>query len=290
MNISITGAAGQLGREFQDLAANYPHWHFHFADRSTADISRQDQVFDWLEDTQPAVVINCAAYTNVNKAESEPGQARLINVDAVGALAKWCAQRPCYLIHYSSDYVYHTEQSFPYRETDATHPKSVYAATKLAGEQLALQQHPLTTIIRTSWVYSAYGHNFVKTMLRLGRERDTVSVVEDQIGTPTYAHDLAQATLDIIHQTLQQQQSPERLAGIYNFSNSGVCSWYDLAIAVFELAGIDCQVLPVDSGAFPSPAQRPHYSVLSKEKYRKTFIRPIPHWRDALQRCLQRLL
>lgn len=286
MNICITGASGQLGTAFRALSGKFPDWNFIFADRSVADLSKLATLDNWLQANGPDVVINCAAYTNVNQAEQEKELARLINVDAVAHLAKYGRQNQIPLLHYSSDYVYHTEQGIPYRETDIKAPKGVYAATKLAGEQEAVAIHPLTTVIRTSWVYADTGHNFVKTMLRLGKERKELKVVVDQIGTPTYAMDLAWVSLEMLSQWEKGTINEAQLAGIYNFSNEGVCSWYDFALAIFELSGINCKVSPVESHEFPSPVERPHFSVMNKTKIKTTFGLDIPHWRDALKRCL----
>lgn len=286
MKICITGANGQLGQAFKGLATEFPEWTFHFAGRSKADLTDLTTVDRWLDECQPDVLINCAAYTNVNQAEQEQELARRINVDAVEHLAHYCQQQDIPLFHYSSDYVYHTEQGIPFRETDPTAPKGVYAATKLQGEQRALLVHAQTTVIRTSWVYAPTGHNFVKTMLRLGAEREELKVVSDQIGTPTYAPDLAMASLQMLKQREEAKVSREDLAGIFNFSNEGVASWYDFALAIFELSGIDCRVQAVASHEFPSPVERPHYSVLNKTKIKQTFELTIPYWREALNRCI----
>ncbi|PHN02017.1 dTDP-4-dehydrorhamnose reductase [Flavilitoribacter nigricans] len=286
MNICITGAGGQLGQSFKSLTGAYPQWQFHFADRSIADLSDLSTVDQWLEASQPDVLINCAAYTNVNQAEEDEALARQINVDAVEHLARYCSRKAIPLFHYSSDYVYHTERGIPFRETDATAPKGVYAVTKLEGERAALAAHAGTTVIRTSWVYASMGHNFVRTMLRLGSERDELKVVSDQIGTPTYAPDLAAASLQMLQAWRQGTVSGEDMAGIFNFSNEGVCSWYDFALAIFELSGLECTVHAVESHEFPSPVERPHYSVLNKTRIKKTFQLEIPYWREALGRCL----
>lgn len=286
MNICITGAGGQLGQAFEKLSSNFPGWTFHFADRSKADLAKLPSLDQWLEEKRPDVLINCAAYTNVNQAEEERELAQKVNVEAVAHLAEYCSKKEIPFFHYSSDYVYHTERGIPFRETDATTPKGVYAATKLEGEQRALAVYPYSTIIRTSWVYASTGHNFVKTMLRLGAERDELKVVSDQIGTPTFAPDLANATLQMIRAWKENKVSREALGGIFNFSNEGVCSWYDFALAIFEMSDLSCRVFPVESHEFPSPVERPHYSVLNKTKIKKTFSLKIPYWRDALKRCL----
>lgn len=283
MTICITGANGQLGKTFRTLSAAFPEWTFCFADRSEADLTNWPSVSNWLEKCRPAVLINCAAYTNVNKAEEEPDLARGINVDAVVQMAEYCKKRAIPLIHYSSDYVYHLQQGVPFREDDATVPKGIYAKTKLEGEQRALSVYPNTTVIRTSWVYSPYGNNFLKTMLRLGREREKLKVVADQIGTPTYTFDLAAATMALLKEWRYNQVD---LGGIFNYSNEGVSSWYDFAVAIFEVSEINCRVLPIESQEFPSPVERPPFSVLNKTKIKQAFGLEIPHWREGVNRCL----
>jgi dTDP-4-dehydrorhamnose reductase len=283
MNICITGADGQLGKTFRELAPAYPEWQFHFAGRQEADLADPDSVSRWFDERGAEVVINCAAYTNVNQAESEPEPARAINVDAVVQVAEYCGERSIPFLHYSSDYVYHLQQGVPFRESDATVPKGVYAKTKLEGEQRALAIYPASTIIRTSWVYSPYGSNFLKTMLRLGQERTELKVVYDQIGTPTYTFDLAAATMSML--TRWRYQGAD-LSGVFNYSNEGVGSWYDFTLAIFELSNIRCRVLPVESHEFPSPVERPPFSVLNKSKIKHAFGLEIPHWRIGVKRCL----
>jgi dTDP-4-dehydrorhamnose reductase len=186
-------------------------------------------------------------------------------------------------VQISTDYVYHNNQNFPFKESDATSPQSVYGRTKLEGEQLASDNNPETLIIRTSWVYSSFGNNFVKTMIRLGNDRDELSIIFDQIGSPTYARDLAKAILDIV------QQNPSNFKGIYHYSNEGVCSWFDFAQAIFELEGIDCKTSPIETKDYPTPAKRPHFSLLNKNKIKATFALEIPYWRDSLKTCLELL-
>ncbi len=230
--------------------------------------------------------MNCAAYTAVDKAESEAEKAALINVTGVQHLARACARHGALLIHFSSDYVYHGNQGTAFSETDPVSPAGVYARTKLAGEKAALEILPGTMIIRTSWVYAREGHNFVNTMLRLGRERGHVRVVADQIGTPTYAPDLATAVLEIIGQVENGIKKPEELAGTWNYSSEGVASWYDFAHAIFETAGVQAVAEPIESSEYPTPAKRPPFSVLNKSRIRKQFGLHIPHWRDSLKVCL----
>jgi dTDP-4-dehydrorhamnose reductase len=280
--ILVTGANGQIGRELQEAVIDYADFEMIAADRELLDITDEDAMKAYFDDNQIDICINCAAYTAVDKAEENAEQAYLINKTAVGNLATICKEKNIQFIHFSTDYVYHNDQNHPFKEEDETTPKSVYAVSKLEGEQLAFAKHPECMIIRTSWVYSYYGHNFVKTMLRLGAQRDNLSVVFDQIGTPTYAYDIAHAVLKI----LSKEQS---IAGLYHYSNEGVTSWYDFAVAIFEINELSCQVAPIESKDYPTPAKRPHFSVLNKEKIKNTFQIDIPHWRTSLKHCLNRL-
>ncbi len=289
IKILVTGANGQLGATFAQLAKEFPSWHFLFADRSLLNIAEPDQVLSFFQKHTPHYCINTAAYTAVDRAEEEPLMAHAVNVDGAAALASACADTGTHLFHYSTDYVYQGDINRPLRETDPTSPVSVYAQSKLGGEQTIRAILPDATIIRTSWVYSEYGHNFVKTMLRLGKERDQLNVVFDQVGTPTYALDLAKASLEMIRQKEEGQCEESALTGIFHYSNEGVCSWYDFALAIFELSGISCSVQPIPSSAYPTPAQRPHYSVLDKAKIKAAFGLQIPHWRAGLRQCLAAL-
>lgn len=281
--ILLTGANGQIGRELQEAVINYPDFEMIAADRALLDITEENAVKAYFDDYQIDICINCAAYTAVDKAEENSEQAYLINKTAVGHLANICKERNIQLIHFSTDYVYHNDQNHPFKEEDETAPKSVYATSKLEGEQLAFAKYPECMVIRTSWVYSYYGHNFVKTMLRLGAERNHLSVVFDQIGTPTYAYDIAHAVLQIL-------SKGQGIAGLYHYSNEGVTSWYDFAVAIFEINELSCKVTPIESKDYPTPAKRPPFSVLNKEKIKTAFQLDIPHWRLSLQHCLERLL
>lgn len=285
--ILVTGGNGQVGNELQVLAKSYPDWQFHFTDSEDLDITELAAVQQFFKAHQINICINCAAYTAVDKAESDEKTARLVNVTGVENLAKTCAALTATLIHYSTDYVYHGHQNRPYQELDATNPQGVYAATKLEGDLKALAIHPHTLVIRTSWVYSSFGHNFVKTMLHLGADRDKLTVIFDQIGTPTYARDIAAATLQILEK-LDTIHIAE-VAGIYHYSNEGIASWYDFAKAIFELRNISCHVLPIETKDYPTPAARPHFSVLNKAKIKTTFGLEIPHWRESLEDCLKEL-
>ena len=284
--VLVTGANGQLGRCFQALAYQFPDISFHFADSKALDITNTKDVERFFEQHEIHWCINCAAYTAVDKAESEPDQARKINVTGTKNLAIACAKKGVGLIHISTDYVYHNQQNTPFIETDPVSPKGVYAMTKLKGEQAAMKAHPTTMVIRTSWVYAKHGHNFVNTMLRLGADRSELSVVFDQIGSPTYAPDLAMAIVQIIQKVDTKEVNHHDLAGIWHYSNEGVTSWYDFAKAIFEIKGMPCQVRPIESKDFPTPAKRPPFSVLNKGKIKQSFDIDIPHWRDGLSRCL----
>lgn len=285
--ILVTGAKGQLGQCFEQLATDFPQLSFVFAASGDLNIGDRAAVQHFFARHSIQWCINCAAYTAVDKAESEPALAKRINVSGVKNLADVCAAQNIPLIHFSTDYVYHSKQNLPFREEDAVSPKGVYARTKLQGERAAQKAHPAgVMIIRTSWVYSAIGHNFVKTMLRLGAERPVLNVVFDQIGTPTYAPDLAAAVLSIIDKTMRGEIASETLAGIWHYSNEGVTSWYDFAQAIFDIRGLPCRVQPIETKDFPTPAQRPPFSVLNKSKIKSQLGIAIPHWRESLVCCL----
>ncbi len=285
-NILITGATGQVGQELQFLAPAFTNFHFLFANRTELDITDKASIHHFFESNSIHYCINCAAYTAVDKAESESLQAYLVNVISVANLSEACKNVGAPLIHFSSDYVYHNGQNIPLKETDATNPQSVYAKTKLEGEQAALAVWENTMVIRTSWVYSSFGYNFVKTMIRLGKERPELRVVYDQIGAPTYARDLAQAVLDILQKVEKGELERSLLHGIYNYSNEGVTSWYDFAKAIFEMNDINCKVMPIETKEYPTPAARPPFSVLNKAKIKANFHLEIPHWKDSLSNCL----
>lgn len=284
-NILITGASGQVGQELQVLASEYNDFRFLFTNRAELDVTHNNSVQRFFESNSIQYCINCAAYTAVDKAESEPEQAHLVNVESVANLAQACKNAGAPLIHFSSDYVYHNGQNTPLKDTDATQPQSVYAETKLAGE-MAAQAAGTALIIRTSWVYSSLGNNFVKTILRLGKERPELRVVYDQIGTPTYARDLAKAVLDILQKVEKGEVNRSLLHGVYNYSNEGVTSWYDFAKAIFEIKDIECNLIPIETKDYPTPAARPPYSVMGKNKIKEAFGLEIPYWRHSLQSCL----
>lgn len=279
--ILVTGAEGQLGHEFQFLSKSFEQDEWLFTDVGQLDITESEQVNDVFHSFNPTVCINCAAYTAVDQAESDPDKANRINVLGPTNLTKAARGLQARLIHFSSDYVYHNGLNRPLKETDPTDPKSVYANSKLEGDLVVLA-YDKTIVIRSSWIYSPFGHNFVKTMKRLGAERDELSVVYDQIGTPTYAFDIAQASMQVI-------QHPDLPFGLFNFSNGGVCSWYDFALAIMEEEGLPCQVRPILSKDYPTDAERPPFSVMDTSRWKAVFQGPIPHWRQSLRHCLDRL-
>ena len=269
-----------MGNEMRNLSGNDRANRYIFTDVQELDITDPARVQAFLSENAVDFVVNCAAYTAVDKAESEIELCRKINAFAVENLAKVSAATGAKMIHVSTDYVYSGTHYMPYVESDAVAPTSVYGVTKLEGEQLLLAANPASVILRTSWLYSPYGNNFVKTMLRLGREREKLSVVFDQVGTPTYAADLAAAIVTILN-------APEFVPGIYNFSNEGVCSWYDFTLTIHRMAGIDtCRVSPIDTADYPSAATRPFYSVMNKKKIKATYGVEIPHWEESLQKCI----
>ena len=287
MKILVTGAYGQLGSEIKELEKQFRNYDFLFTDVDTLDITSETEVEKYFIENKPDYIINCAAYTAVDKAETEPEIASNINAKAPRILAKYSKQFNAKFIQISTDYVFAGNSDKPYSETDDVNPQGVYGKTKLDGELSCLKENPDTIIIRTSWLYSAFGNNFVKTMLRLGSERESLNVVFDQVGTPTYAGDLARAVLSIIENL---ENNPSKfVSGIYHYSNQGVASWYDFAKAIFEIENVQCKVTPVLSDEFPTPAKRPHFSVLDKSKISLTFNIEIPYWRDSLKDCISKL-
>jgi dTDP-4-dehydrorhamnose reductase len=301
--ILVIGKNGQLGQSLQKIASQFPHFTFTFVDQDELDLLDPNQITRFFE-AHPlpySAIINCAAYTAVDKAESEPDLADRINHLAIGQLADIASEHNAFLVHVSTDYVFDGNSCTPYIETDPTHPQSVYGSSKCLGEQAMLSSGCKGAIIRTSWLYSEFGHNFVKTMLRLGQERDHLNVVFDQIGSPTYATDLAEAILTLLTQTrlTHSAASPtccrtdsppgDSDVELYHYSNEGVGSWYDFAKAIFSLSGIACQVSPIETRDYPTPAKRPHFSVMNTGKIKTRFSLSIPYWRDALQTCLTAL-
>ncbi len=279
MKILVTGGAGQLGQTLQQIAQKETNLSFVFKSSSDLDITDYDAVHEALTASDYAYCINCAAYTNVDKAETETDKARLVNITGARNLALNCKETGTVLIHISTDFVFDGYLNVPYREEDIARPIGFYGDTKYKGERAIINNLEEHFILRTSWLYSEHGHNFMKTMLRLGTERDALSVVYDQVGTPTYAKDLAHAILQII-------KAHSIDYGVYNFSNEGVASWYDFAKAIFDGYGVEVQLSPILSEDFPTPAARPKYSVLDKTKIKSTFQLTIPHWRDSLKVAL----
>jgi dTDP-4-dehydrorhamnose reductase len=284
MKILVTGGNGQLGSELKVLSENFDA-EFFFTDREELDITNADAVNEFIISTKPDFVINGAAYTAVDKAESDKETAFLINANAVGNIAAACISYNSKLIQVSTDFVFDGTKSTPYKEADATNPLSVYGKSKLQGEQLCLQNNPNAIIIRTSWLYSSFGNNFVKTMLRLSSERKELKVIFDQTGTPTYARDLAQAILHVI-----RHEKVNTASGIFHYSNEGECSWFDFAKETIELSGNNCKVVPIETFEYPTPAVRPRYSVLSKTKIIETFGLKIPYWKVSLKECTKLLI
>ena len=282
-HILVTGSNGQLGSELQALApAHDDTCRFFFTDAAELDITDRQAVYSFIEQNRISVIVNCAAFTAVDKAESEPELCNLLNHIAPGYLAEAIASVGGTMIQISTDYVFDGTSCKPYKEEDITNPQTVYGRTKLAGEESVIRTCAGSMVIRTAWLYSTYGNNFVKTMLRLGKERDKLGVVADQIGTPTYARDLANAILTVIEKGIKP--------GVYHFTNEGTCSWYDFTKAIHRMEGIEnCEVSPIHTEDYPVPAKRPHYSVLDKTKIKQTYGLDIRWWEDALKDCLKKL-
>lgn len=285
MKILITGSNGQLGNEMRVLSKEHARHTYFFTDIIEADdtylldITDKAAVSAFVEAHSIDLIVNCAAYTNVDKAEEDEATAQKINADALVVLGSQGVK----VIHISTDYVFSGDEHVPCRESDPVAPRTAYGRTKYMGEKNLLAACPEAVILRTAWLYSIYGNNFVKTMIRLGKEKERLGVVFDQIGTPTYAADLAWAIFTVI-------ETPAWHPGVYHFTNEGVCSWYDFTLAIHELAGItQCQVRPILSEEYQYKTPRPHYSVLDKSKFKKTFSVEIPHWREALIRCIKKL-
>ncbi len=285
-SILVTGARGQVGQELQFHQSRFPNWEFTFIDRADLDLTDAGAVAHFFESNSFDYCINCAAYTAVDKAESEATLAEAVNAEAVRYIAKGCIDSACRLLQLSTDYVYDNDLNRPLLESDPTNPQSVYAKTKLMGDLNARTLLPDSWVIRTSWVYSSFGHNFVKTMLRLGREREELGIVFDQIGTPTYARHLALALLQMIEKV---ENGATISGGVYHYSNEGVCSWYDFALAIFAIEGIECRVKPILSSQYPTAAHRPHFSVLNKQNICADFDLTIPHWQTGLAECINAL-
>ena len=279
MNILVTGSNGQLGNEVRVLSTAHEQHRYFFTDVEELDITDREAVSAFVNTNAIDLIVNCAAYTNVDKAEEDEATAMKINAEALSVLGSQGVK----VIHISTDYVFSGDEHLPCRETDPVAPRTAYGRTKYEGEKRLLAVCPEAVILRTAWLYSSFGNNFVKTMIRLGKEKESLGVVFDQIGTPTSAADLAEAIFTVI-------ESPVWRPGVYHFTNEGVCSWYDFTLAIHELAGIqNCQVRPILSEEYTYKTPRPHYSVLDKSKFKKTFNATIPYWLDGLKRCVKLL-
>jgi dTDP-4-dehydrorhamnose reductase len=282
MNILITGCNGQLGNEMQLLESQYPQYQWYNTDVQELDISNQQAIEQFVAAHEIDGIVNCAGYTAVDKAEENEELCAMLNQHAPAYLAAAVEKRGGWMVHISTDYVFDGTHHTPYVETDEPCPNSVYGRTKLAGEQEVMQHCKRSVIIRTAWLYSTFGNNFVKTMIRLGKERPELGVIFDQIGTPTYAGDLAKAIMAVVEKGI--------MPGIYHFSNEGVISWYDFTKAIHRLAGITtCHVRPLHTAEYPTPANRPHYSVLDKTKIKTVYGIEIPYWEESLKDCIKKL-
>ncbi len=282
--ILVTGCKGQLGNELQDLASKYEDsCHFYFTDKEELDITDRKAVYSFIENNHISIVINCAAYTAVDKAEENEQLCDLLNHIAPGYLAEAVDAVGGSMIQVSTDYVFDgTSPGIPYKEEDATHPKSVYGRTKLLGEESVIRSCAGSMVIRTAWLYSTYGNNFVKTMIRLGKEREQLGIIFDQVGSPTYARDLARTIMQIVEKGI--------VPGVYHFTNEGTCSWYDFTKTIHRLEGIDhCKVMPLHTEEYPTAAERPHFSVLDKTKIKTTFGIEVRWWEEALKECIKEL-
>ena len=283
--VLVTGANGQLGWELQQAAKANPNFEFIFLDRNAMDLSIPRGLLEIIESYAPSAIINTAAYTAVDKAETEKSLAHIINADAVAELATIAKNKNIPFITYSTDYVFSGNAAIPYVTDTQLAPVNYYGKTKADGEQMALAANPDSIIIRTSWVFSSNGNNFVKTMIRLMKERDSLNIVGDQQGRPTYAKDLATASIQILNAL--NQGVPVK--GIYHYANAGETTWFDFAQKIKELAGLDCNLTPINSDQFPTPAKRPNYSVLDTRKIEKDLNLHIPHWETALKDCIEKL-
>ena len=287
MNILITGSNGQLGSEIKDLVTNYKNFNFFFMDLPELNICKSEELNTFIVDQNINAVINCAAYTAVDKAEKDEHTAQKVNSEGVLNLVNALKKVNGKLIHISTDYVFDGNHSQPYKESDPVSPVGVYGETKRAGELAVINSSIDALVIRTSWMYSVYGNNFLKTMLKLGHDKDELGVIFDQVGTPTNASDLAKTCLDIL--AYSKEANINSKGKIYHYSNEGVTSWYDFAKAIMELGSIDCKIRPIETKDYPTPAKRPHYSVLNKSKIKTDFNIQIPNWRDSLDKCIEKL-
>lgn len=287
MKILVLGADGQIGSEFREQAHNWPEIQFNFCSKGDVDILDFNQIKTHVDRFQPNFLINCSAYTAVDKAESEEEKCMQINVSGVENLVKALAGTDTVLVHFSSDYVYHVPGPWPILETSEIHPLGVYARSKAQGDLAILQSGIKAMIWRISWVVSPFRHNFIKTMVKLTSERPQLNVVDDQFGAITYTYDLVHALMKALIHT--KSDATRDYSGIYNYANEGLTTWYDLAYRITKHRDIPCKIIPIPTEAYPTPAARPHWSVLDKDKVKRTFDILIPHWYDALKRCLDRL-
>jgi dTDP-4-dehydrorhamnose reductase len=287
MRVLITGSDGQLGSEIKELAPSYKNLECIFVDQSELDICNAEALNSFIIDNHINTVINCAAYTAVDQAEENPKIAEQVNEKVVLYLVNALEKVNGKLVHISTDYVFDGNHSRPYKESDPVSPSSVYGKTKRAGELVVLNSSIDAIVIRTSWLYSAYGNNFVKLMLRLGNEKESLKVVFDQKGTPTYAKDLAKICLDILYDENSMNINEKR--SLYHYSNEGVASWYDFASTIMKISNVDCKVIPIETKDYPTEAKRPMYSVLDKSKIKSDFKITIPHWKDSLAYCIKKI-
>lgn len=281
--VLVTGANGQLGNELRELSGDIDNVGFTFVDIDEMDLTHQDSIRSYFEGKSFDFIVNAAAFTQVDEAESKEELAFAINAGALSVLCDICRRSGTRLIHISTDYVFDGQSCVPIRESDTPNPQSAYGRSKYEGERIVLERLPDAYVIRTSWLYSSFGKNFVKTISRLASERDSLNVVADQVGSPTYAHDLAQAIIAVMQAAHERRVD---VPGIYHYANEGVASWYDLACAIVRIREYQCVVHPIRTEEYPLAAQRPAYSVLDKRKIRSTFDIEIPNWYDALMRCL----
>jgi dTDP-4-dehydrorhamnose reductase len=281
--ILITGSRGQLGNEMQLAASRFPAFSFIYTDVDELDICDKSALDSFVKNNAINVIVNCAAYTAVDKAEDDLELCYKINAEAVQNIGEVAASNKLKVVHVSTDYVFDGTNYIPYTEDQPVCPATVYGKSKLQGEEVLMKACPQSVIIRTAWLYSSFGNNFVKTMMKLGSERDSLNVIFDQVGTPTYAADLADAILQVL-------SSETFVPGIYHFSNEGVCSWYDFTKTIHRIAGIECDVRPIETKDYPARTPRPHYSVLNKAKIKTTYGISIPHWEESLERCIAVLM
>ncbi len=286
VNVLVTGSRGQLGSELRDISSSWPGFNFLYVDVDELDLTKRDAVTVYFETHPVDVVINCAAYTAVDLAEDQRELAYLVNAEAARTLAELCREKQIRMVHISTDYVFDGESNQPIDETERPNPVSVYGDSKLKGEEYVTTILPDAYIIRTAWVYSVYGKNFVKTIANLARQREELTVVADQIGTPTYAHDLAVAIMTLLEAVFSGKTD---VPGIYHYTNEGVISWYDFAHFIIRYYGLSCKLKPIRTSEYKTKAARPKFSLLSKRKITDTFRIIPPHWHDSLQVCLDKL-